>query len=114
MKDRLEYLYAMHALSIHMQDKAALNDNDNPFIDEEDDVKPARSTTNTPTIVKKEEPISPKIEDDQQQLAAYSPQLQGGPSQLPENTTDDGPPLSSSPSNASPSTFHRHWKENIV
>ena len=110
MKDRLDHLYAMHAINVQMQDRVAiLEDDDNPFMDDEPD------TSTTDDMIKQEDGDRPvKSEDQMQQGTARSPQrLQEGHAQF-RSHINGSPPLSSSPPNGSPGGFHRHWKENIV
>ncbi|KAK9893702.1 hypothetical protein P389DRAFT_174524 [Cystobasidium minutum MCA 4210] len=125
MKDRLEHLYAMHAINIQMQDRVALYGDDNdddPFMeDEPEQAKTVKTQANShegTSSVKKEEEqeISDvKTEDGHSQSPGYSPRLGNGHPQFASSHINGSPPLSSSPpSGSSPGAFHRHWKDNIV
>lgn len=118
MKDRLEHLYAMHAINIQMQDtrvaihgdKDYADDNDDPFMEDEPE-HDVKKEEHDKSSVKKEEDSDVKLEDGHEQHAAYSPRL--GQSQN-RSHINGSPPLSSSPPSGSPGSFHRHWKDNIV
>lgn len=103
MKERLDHLYAMHAINVQMQDRVAIQEDDNPFMDDEAEHLKAVDS-NTDMV---------KTEDDEQHTTAYSPQLQNDYSQF-RSHINGSPPLSSSPTNGSPGAFHRHWKANLV
>lgn len=117
MKDRLEHLYAMNAINLQMKDRVAIKeDDDDPFMDEEPEQ--GKASSNEANIVKKEEEedgsILVKVEDQQTQHSAYSPQTPDDRHQL-RSHINGSPPLSSSPpGNGSPGAFHRHWKDNLV
>lgn len=119
MKDRLEHLYAMHAINIQMQDRVAIQEDDNPFMEDDDMPDTSKSNITSVQNVKEEEfdDVKPvKGEDYAPQYPVFSPHMQDGFVQSSQSRShiNGSPPLSSSPTNGSPGAFHRHWKENIV
>jgi len=105
----------MHAINIQMQDRVALQEDDNPFMDDETEhITAVDGNTN---MVKPEnddeDPVKKEDSTRYQAPTASSPQLQSDYSQF-RSHINGSPPLSSSPTNGSPGAFHRHWKANLV
>lgn len=115
MKDRLDHLYAMHAINVQMQDRVAIQEDDNPFMDDEPEQStPMNSNTRSAKKEQEEEDFIVKNESQQNDHhSTHSPRLQDDYPQL-RSHINGSPPLSSSPPSGSPGAFHRHWKENIV
>lgn len=114
MKDRLEHLYAMHAINVQLQDRVAIQEDDDPFM--EDEREPAQHANDDRSLTKKEEgdDLLVKSEDQHSHHPAHSPQVQDNHHHQLRSHINGSPPLSSSPTHGSPGPFHRHWKENIV